>query len=146
MSIPRGLLALGAVMALLLVGCGGQDRGSVAQTDGVDETGQAAGEQQTGGIGEQARFTIASPVDGATVGSPVRLAMSVEDGLEVGPPEQGKMHFHAYIDGASDPVVCNTPVRSLDLPAGAHTIRVVLAQPGHSETGESATVRVTVSS
>jgi len=73
----------------------------------------------------------------------VTLRVTAPEGIEIGAPGTGNMHLHVYVDGGEE-IVCNTPVRTFDLPLGPHALRVVLAQPNHDETDLSETVRVTV--
>jgi hypothetical protein len=91
------------------------------------------------------RLAIESPNPGATVTSPIQLVLDVQ-GVGIGPPESGLHHFHVYVDGGGDYEVVTDVRSSLALPAGQHTLRVVLARPNHDETGTSATVTVTVAS
>lgn len=89
-------------------------------------------------------LSIVSPSDGATVASPVDFVFSAK-GVQIGPTETGKMHFHIHIDGSSKYQVVTSTRASIALPAGKHTIKVVLAQPNHDETGTSASETITVS-
>jgi len=95
--------------------------------------------------GDGPTITIESPADGTDVQSPVELQLSVT-GAEIGPPDTGLMHFHAYIGGASDYKVVTSTNSSIDLPEGEQTVRLVLAQPNHDETDVSAEVTVNVTS
>ncbi len=88
-------------------------------------------------------LSIVSPSEGASVTSPVRFLFSVK-GVQIGPPETGKMHFHIHVDGSSKYLVVTSTQASTPIPAGRHTIKVVLAQPNHDETGTSASVTLTV--
>lgn len=112
-----------ALVLGLLAGCGNQQGGDV----------QDAG----------TNLSIERPADGASVTSPVSLLMAV-GGAETGAPDTGAMHFHVYIDDSSDyEVVTSNPI-SVAVPEGQHTLRVVLAHPGHGETGTSDSVTVSV--
>jgi hypothetical protein len=88
-------------------------------------------------------LSIVSPSEGATVDSPVDFVFSVK-GVQIGPPETGKMHFHIHIDGSSKYLVVTSTQASIPIPAGQHTIKVVIAQPNHDETGTFASVTITV--
>lgn len=88
-------------------------------------------------------LSITSPPDGASVTSPVRLVLAVK-GVEIGPPSTGKMHLHIHIDGSGKYEVLTSTTDEIALPAGQHTIEVVLAQPNHTETATKASVAVTV--
>lgn len=89
-------------------------------------------------------LSIVSPKDGATVSSPVQFVLSV-NGVQIGPPETGKMHVHVHIDGSSQYAVVANTRASLPVPNGQHTLKVVLARPNHDETSTSASVTITVS-
>jgi hypothetical protein len=89
-------------------------------------------------------LSIVSPKDGATVTGPVRLVLSAA-GVQIGPPETGKMHFHVHVDGSSQYSVVTSTQASLQIPSGQHTLKVVLARPNHDETATSATLTITVS-
>ena len=93
-------------------------------------------------------ITIVSPADGASVTSPVKLVLSVT-GATIGPVSSGNMHFHVYVSGAKvcpplDYCVVTSTDASMAVPAGLHTIKVVLAQPNHDETSTTASVAVNV--
>lgn len=98
--------------------------------------------EPAGGAG--ASLTIEEPADGDTVTGPVRLSLSAE-GVEIGPPESGNMHFHVYVDGSDDYLVLPAMQGTVPVPNGEHTLRVVLAHPNHEETGTSDSVTITVS-
>src|SRR6266508_2164443 len=117
-GVPRGVISL-AVLSLAVSACAKSSTSS-ART-----------------------FSIVRPSEGATVTSPVQFVFSVK-GVQIGPPETGKMHFHVHIDGSSKYQVVTTTQASIAIPAGQHTIKVVVAQPNHDETGTSASVTITV--
>jgi len=116
--VPRGVISL-AVLSLAVAACAKSSTSS-ART-----------------------FSIVSPSEGATVTSPVQFVFSVK-GVQIGPPETGKMHFHVHIDGSSKYLVVTSNQASTPIPAGRHTIKVVLAQPNHDETGTFASVTLMV--
>jgi hypothetical protein len=89
-------------------------------------------------------LSIQSPSAGDSISGPVQLSVSV-DGAEIGPPETGNMHVHVYVDDSGEYEVVTSSETTLDVPDGAHTLRVVLAQPNHDETGTTDSVSVTVS-
>jgi hypothetical protein len=89
-------------------------------------------------------LSIQSPEGGAAVSSPVQLDVSV-DGAQIGPPETGEMHLHVYVGDSSDYAVVTSTEASVPVPQGDQTIRVVLANPNHDETGISDSVSITVS-
>lgn len=101
--------------------------------------------ETTEGGGGGPTITVVSPADGTDVQSPVELQLSVT-GAEIGPTDTGLMHFHVYVDGASDYEVVTNTSGSIDLPEGEQAVRVVLAQPNHDETDVSAEVTVNVTS
>ncbi len=89
-------------------------------------------------------ITIVAPQQGATVQSPVHLTLSVT-GAEIGPVDTGKMHFHVHVDGSNQYTIAYSTDATVPVPAGKHTLEVVLAEPNHSETSTTATVTVQVS-
>jgi hypothetical protein len=129
---PRGLLPAAALLAaigLALAGC--QSSGSSGS--------------QSGGNGSNAdqSLSFAVPAAGAQVTSPVKVSFDVS-GAEIGKPETGKMHLHVHVDGSSEYKILYAPEGTVDVPAGMHTLKAVLAQPNHSETSVTATQQVDV--
>jgi hypothetical protein len=129
---PRALLPAATLLAaigLVLAGC--QSSGSSGS--------------QSGGTGSSADKTVAfaTPAAGAQVTSPVKVSLDVS-GTEVGKPETGKMHLHLYVDGSSEYKILYATEGTVDVPAGMHTLKAVLAQPNHSETSVTATQQVQV--
>jgi hypothetical protein len=106
--------------------------------------GATACANNSGASSGSPRISVTSPNDGATVQSPVRLQLSVT-GAEIGPPDTGKMHFHVHIDDSDQYSVVTATTATLPVPAGEHTLHVVLAQPNHDETDTSTSVTITVS-
>jgi len=88
-------------------------------------------------------LTITSPAAGASVTSPVQLTISA-GGEKIGQPSTGDRHFHVRVDGSSQYQILYSTSGSVDVPAGQHTIEVVLTEPNHTETETSASVTVTV--
>ena len=95
------------------------------------------------GAGGSPSISETSPSDGATVSSPVVLNLAVT-GAEIGTPDTGKMHFHIYVDGSSKYTIAYTTEASVPVPAGKHTLKIVLAEPNHTETSTSTTLTVDV--
>jgi len=95
------------------------------------------------GSGGNPTITVTSPSDGATVSSPVVLNLAVT-GAEIGTPDTGKMHFHIHVDGSSKYTIAYTTEASVPVPAGKHTLKIVLAEPNHTETSTSTTLSVDV--
>lgn len=118
---PAMALVLASVLALVLGAC-------------------AEEQASTGGGGT---LSITSPADGASVQGPVRLVLLMP-GVEIGAPEDGLMHFHVHIDGSNEFKVVSSTTAEVPVPAGQHTLEVVLAQPNHDETDTTATISVTV--
>jgi len=121
---------LGAI-ALTIAGCASSGYG----TGG----GAASG----GGNPSGATVAFASPASGAKVTSPVTVGFTVQ-GVKIGKPETGDMHLHVYVDHSSSYKILYATSGQLDVPAGQHTLRVVLAQPNHNETATTASEQVDV--
>ena len=119
---------LGAV-ALIVAGCASQDSGT--------------GGAQSGGNSGNASVAFATPAANAKVTSPVKVEFTVQ-GDGIGQPETGKMHFHVYVDQSSDYKILYSTSGQVDVPAGQHTLKVVLAQPNHTETSATATQQIDV--
>ena len=130
--MPRArmlLPVLAAAIALAIAGCASSDNGN--------STGA-----QSGG-GSNASVSFASPAAGAKVSSPVDVSFNVQ-GAQIGQPETGKMHFHVYVDQSSAYKILYAMSGKVDVPAGQHTLKVVLAQPNHTETSTTASQQVDV--
>lgn len=122
---PRsGVLALAGAVLLVLTAC--------AETSGPSAGG-----------GGDASINITSPKEDDSVKSPVELVVSVQ-GVQLGTPEQGMMHLHVHVDGASDFTVVTSTQAKVPVPAGEHTLQVVLAEPNHNETGAADSVSISV--
>jgi hypothetical protein len=104
-----------------------------------------AEEQPTGGGGSEVSITVESPTDGEQVASPVELQLSV-NGVEIGPPDTGLMHFHVYVGDSADYQVLPSLSGEVPAPRGQQTLRIVLAEPNHTETNVITTVSVEVTS
>ncbi|HZD73788.1 MAG TPA: hypothetical protein VE776_07875 [Actinomycetota bacterium] len=117
------------IVALIVAGCASQDSGSSGA--------------QSGGNSGNATVAFATPAANAKVTSPVKVEFTVQ-GAEIGQPETGKMHFHVYVDQSSDYKILYAPSGQIDVPAGQHTLKVVLAQPNHTETSATATQQIDV--
>jgi hypothetical protein len=106
-----------------------------------------ASKQSTGsgsGSGSGTRsISVTSPANGATVSSPVILNL-VAHGAQIGTPDTGKMHFHIYVDNSSQYTIAYTTRASIPVPPGKHTLRIVLAEPNHTETSTTTSITVTV--
>ncbi len=99
----------------------------------------SSGAQSGGG----ATVAFAAPTGGAQVASPVKVRFNVQ-GTKIGRPETGDMHLHVHVDGSSQYTILYATDGQVDVPAGQHTLKAVLAQPNHTETSVSATQQVTV--
>jgi hypothetical protein len=97
-----------------------------------------------GGGSAEMSLSIEEPQDGAQVSGKVNLAVSVE-GTEIGPPESGALHLHVYVDDSGDYEVVTSTETAVSVPKGEHSLRVVLSQPNHEETGISDEVTFSVS-
>ena len=118
-----------AAIALALAGCQ-----SPSSTGSQSGGGQSATSQS---------ISFATPAANAQVTSPVTFRVNVS-GAQIGKPETGKMHLHVYVDDASKYQIVYATQGQVDLPAGMHTLKAVLAQPNHSETSVNATQQVEV--
>jgi len=107
----------------------------------ASKTGSGSGSGS--GSGGSRSITVTSPSDGATVTSPVVLNLAVT-GAQIGTPDTGKMHFHIYVDGSSKYTIAYTTRASVPVPAGKHTLKIVLAEPNHTETSTTTTLNVNV--
>ena len=120
-----------AAVALALAGC-----------QSSNSTGSQSGGGQSPG-GDAQTLSFATPAAGAQVTSPVKFSVNVA-GAQIGQPETGKMHLHVYVDDSSKYQIVYATQGQVDLPAGMHTLKAVLAQPNHSETSVNATQQVEV--
>ncbi len=75
-------------------------------------------------------FLITSPASEATVSSPVPLGVKLR-GAQLGSPTDGLDHLHIAVDGGQTVAIYESPVPSLRLPPGRHTLMVELAGPDH---------------
>ncbi len=121
------LPALVAAVGLIVAGCASSGSGS--------STGAKSGGNVT--------VAFAAPAAGAQVTSPVKVSFTVQ-GAKIGKPETGDMHLHVHVDGSSQYTILYTPDGQVNVPAGQHTLKAVLAQPNHTETSTTATRQVTV--
>jgi hypothetical protein len=129
---PRALLpaaTLLAAVALATAGC---------------QSNSATPSQAGGGNQPSQTLSFATPTAGATVTSPVAFSVAVT-GAQIGKPETGKMHLHLYVDDSSKYTIVYAAQGTVDVPAGMHTLKAVLAQPNHTETSVTATEQVQVS-
>jgi len=97
----------------------------------------------SGSGGGSPSISVTSPTDNATVSSPVVLNLAAT-GVKIGTPDTGDDHFHVYVDGSSKYTIVYTKEASIPVPAGKHTLRIVLAEPNHTETSTSTTITVDV--
>jgi hypothetical protein len=128
--MPRARTLLPVVLAaigLVVAGCA---------SDNSSGSGGAAG-------GGGATLAFASPASGASVTSPVKLSFKVQ-GTKIGRPETGAMHLHVHVDQAMDYTILYATSGEVKVPAGEHTLKVVLAQPNHTETSITASEQVDV--
>jgi hypothetical protein len=131
--MPRArtlLPVLAAAIALIVAGCASSDNGS-------------SGGAQSGGNSGNTTVAFATPAANAQVASPVKVSFNVQ-GAKIGQPETGDMHLHLYVDQSSDYKILYATSGQVDVPAGQHTLKVVLAQPNHTETSTTATQQVDV--
>jgi hypothetical protein len=123
------LPALLAAIGLAIAGCSSNGYGS-------------SGAKSGGGSGN-ATVAFASPANGAQVASPVKVSFKVQ-GTKIGRPETGDMHLHVYVDNSSNYSILYSSSGQVQVQGGEHTLKVVLAQPNHTETSTTATVKVNV--
>jgi hypothetical protein len=121
---------LGAI-ALIIAGCASSGYGT------------SGGAKSGGGNASGATVAFATPASGAKVTSPVKVSFNVQ-GAKIGKPETGDMHLHVYVDQSSNYKILYATSGQVDVPAGQHTLKVVLAQPNHTETSTTATEQVDV--
>jgi hypothetical protein len=129
---PRALLPAATLLAAVALAAAGCQSNSATP-------GQAGGGNQPGQT-----LSFATPTAGATVTSPVAFSVAVS-GAQIGKPETGKMHLHLYVDDSSKYTIVYATQGTVDVPAGMHTLKAVLAQPNHTETSVTATEQVQVS-
>lgn len=128
--MPRArtlLPVLLAAIGLAIAGCASSDNGG---------TSSGAGSATP-------TVAFATPADGAQVTSPVKVDFTVQ-GAKIGQPETGDMHLHIYVDQSSDYKIVYATSGQVEVPAGKHTLKVVLAQPNHTETATTATEQIDV--
>ena len=133
--MPRArtlLPMLAAAIALIVAGCASNGNGTSSGA-------------QSGGNSGAATVAFATPAANAKVASPVKVSFNVQ-GAKIGQPETGDMHLHVYVDQSSDYKILYATSGQVDVPAGQHTLKVVLAQPNHTETSTTATQQVDVTS
>ena len=118
-----------AAIALAVAGC----------ASGNSTSGGAA----AGGNGSAATVAFATPASGAGVSSPVKLDFNVQ-GTKIGKPETGDMHLHVYVDQSMDYTILYSTTGEVNVPSGQHTLKVVLAQPNHTETSTTASQQIDV--
>lgn len=118
-----------AAIALAIAGC----------ASGNSTSGGAA----AGGNGSAATVAFATPASGASVSSPVKLNFNVQ-GTKIGKPETGDMHLHVYVDQSMDYTILYSTTGEVNVPSGQHTLKVVLAQPNHTETSTTASQQIDV--
>ncbi len=116
----------------------------------------------TGGGGHSARpvarpdsLVIVSPTDSATVPAPLAITFATRARLRSGPMgwQASAYHLHALLDG-QDVMPGVQDVRAAgtgqfrwtmkNVPAGAHTIRLVWARPDHRSIPEGASQEISV--
>jgi hypothetical protein len=132
MQRARALLpVLLAAIGLVVAGC--------ASGSSSNSGAAAAGGGDNGG----ATVAFASPASGASVTSPVKVSFNVQ-GTKIGKPETGNMHLHVHVDQAADYTILYSTSGEVKVPAGQHTLKVVLAQPNHTETSTTASEQVDV--
>jgi hypothetical protein len=124
------LPALLGAASLIVAGCASSSTGSGSGGD----SGSGAG---------NATVAFASPMSDAQVKSPVDVSFTVQ-GTKIGRPETGDMHLHVYVDSSSDYTILYATQGQVKVPDGQHTLKVVLAQPNHTETSVTASEKVDV--
>jgi hypothetical protein len=110
---------------------------------GCASNGYGSGGAKSAGGSSNATIAFASPANGAQVASPVKVSFNVQ-GAKIGRPETGDMHLHVYVDNSSTYSIPYSTNGQVQVPAGAHTLKAVLAQPNHTQTSTTATVMVKV--
>jgi hypothetical protein len=108
---------------------------------GCASSGSASG--SGGGDAGAATVAFASPMSDAQVTSPVNVSFTVA-GAKIGRPETGDMHLHVYVDNSSDYTILYAKDGQVNVPSGQHALKVVLAQPNHTETSVTASEKVDV--
>jgi hypothetical protein len=112
--------------ALLAAACGSGDTGDAAASGGGDPS-----------------VTIATPADGAEVGTSFDVEMDL--GFAIGEPDTGRQHIHLHYDDSSEYDIVYSDTHTAELEPGEHSIVAVVANADHSETEfRSAPVIVTV--
>jgi hypothetical protein len=131
--MPRArtlLPMLSAAIGLAVAGCA---------SSGYGGAGSGAG----GDNGATPTVAFSSPAAGAQVTSPVKVSFTVQ-GTRIGRPETGYMHLHIHVDQSSQYTILYATSGEVQVPAGQHTLKAVLAQPSHTETSSTASQRVDV--
>jgi hypothetical protein len=127
--LPRSVLAVVAVLALVGAACG---------DDGSGGGGSAGGDDMT--------IDVVSPTDGADVGE--SFDVDVETSVDIGETDTGLHHVHLYYDGETAEgeydIVYSTPFTVTRLDPGEHVIEAVIANADHSITDARAEITVNV--
>jgi hypothetical protein len=93
-------------------------------------------------------FAIVSPVEGATLGSSVTVALSTAN-FKVSAPSgtlaTGEGHLHYFVDGGTYNALADTLFTLNDLAVGEHTVRVTMQDNKHADLNIERTVKFTVS-
>jgi hypothetical protein len=126
------LPALLGAASLIVAGC-------ASSSDGSSGSGSGGGSGAS-----NATVAFASPMSDAKVKNPVDVSFTVQ-GAKIGRPETGDMHLHVYVDDSSAYTILYATQGQVKVPDGQHTLKVVLAQPNHTETSVTATEKVDVS-
>ncbi len=131
------LFVVGAILLIIGLwtgGGGGQRAHSVAQPDSL---------------------VIVAPTDSATLPAPLAITFATRAALRAGPMgwQAGAYHLHALLDG-QDLMPGVQDVRAAgagqfrwtmkNVPAGAHTIRLVWARPDHRSIPEGASQEISI--
>ena len=97
--------------------------------------------------GGMPNFTIAYPMEGATVGTVTTLKLTSTN-LKVSAPgdlKAGEGHFHYFVDGGAYNLLVDSSISFVDLAEGSHSVRVTLQDNKHADLGLERTVNFKVS-
>ncbi len=141
----RLVLLAGCIALLLLAAsCAGDGDDGVETADNGKARGKNAAAQDAKASGEKNghSLSVVAPKNGAEVESP--LIVEVATSVPLGEPGSD-FHLHVFFDGHKDDYEIKTSKRfAINVPAGRHTITVLLRKPDHSSAGPQARLTVEV--